>query len=134
MQNLYIRNRALYLGYISKHTHLVDIGKFSPLETSEWTSPNFVIPKKDGRVRWVSDLRALNEVVARRQYPLPIIKDVLKKRNGYKFFTKIDVSMQYYTFELDEESKDLCTIITPYGKYKYNRFPMGLKYSPDMAQ
>lgn len=47
--------------------------------------------------------------------------DMLEQISGYKFFSKLDVSMQYYTFDLDEPSQEqeLCVIVTPFVKYKY---------------
>jgi hypothetical protein len=107
--------------------YLVKMGVLAAQQENEWALPSFITPKKDDSVRWISNLHQLNKVIRCKQYPLPIITDILCKRPGNKFFTKLDDSMQYYTFELDEESQDLCTIVTPFGKYKYLRLPMGLK-------
>ncbi len=92
--------------------HLCEIGVLRPQGATKWSSPTFIKPQ-NGRIHWVTDLRELDKVVRCHQYPLPIIQDILKKWTRYKFFTKIDISVQYYTFELDEESKDICTISTP---------------------
>ena len=79
-------------------------------------------------------MRELNKVIKWTQYNLPIITDVLCKQTGYEFLTKLDISMQYYTFEMDEEIKKLCTIVTLFGPFCYNRVPMGLKTSPGYVQ
>ncbi|KAL7490354.1 hypothetical protein ACHAW6_016131 [Cyclotella cf. meneghiniana] len=60
--------------------------------------------------------------------------DILCTCSGYKFFNKLDISMQYYTFKIDEHIKDLCTTINPFGQYKFLKLPIGLKCSPDIAQ
>eukprot|EP00957_Ditylum_brightwellii_P108180 8253528-Ditylum_brightwellii.AAC.1 len=58
----------------------------------------------------------------------------MQKKSGYTYFTKTDLSMFYYVLELDKDNKELCTIITPVGKFKYCQMAMGLKVAPDVAQ
>jgi hypothetical protein len=42
--------------------------------------------------------------------------------------------MGYYHIQLSPDSKRLCTIVLPWGKYEYQKLPMGLCNSPDIFQ
>ena len=117
-----------------KLDHLVKIGILECSGASQWASGTFIIPKKDGRVPWICDFRALNKCIKRKTYLLPCISEILSKCTGYAYFSKLDISMAYYTFELDDESNDLCTINTPYGLYHYRILPLGIAQSPDFCQ
>ena len=117
-----------------KLDHLVKIGVLEHSGASQWASGTFINPKKDGCVQWISDFRALNKCIKRKTYPLPCIDEILSKCTGYVYFSKLDISMAYYTFELDDKSKDLCTINTHYGLYRYHILPLGIAQSPDFCQ
>jgi hypothetical protein len=113
---------------------LTGIGVFKHSYDSEWAAPTFVQPKKDGRVRILTDFRRLNALIKRKPFPLPKISDLLQKLTGFTYATALDLSMGYYHIPLDAESAKLCTTILPWGKYQYLRLPMGIKNSPDIFQ
>ena len=56
------------------------------------------------------------------------------KLEGFKYATSLDLNMGYYHIELSPASKQLCTIVLPFGKFEYQRLPMGLCNSPDIFQ
>ena len=111
------------------HNMILD-GVFRRIGESKWGFPSFIIPKKDGRVRWLSDFRKLNSLIVRKPYPLPKIQDILLRRGKYTYFTKIDLSMMFYCFKLSKQSQEICVISTEQGNFAYNRLPMGVKISP----
>jgi len=56
---------------------LVIIGILVKNVQTEWASPSFFRQKKDGGVRFISDLRRLNACLERHPYPLPLIDEVI---------------------------------------------------------
>ena len=113
---------------------LCEAGVLKKVNRSEWAAPTFIIPKKDGSVRFISDFRELNKRIKRKPYPIPKIQDMLLNLDGFKYATSLDLNMGYYHIELTPHSKQLCTIVLPWGKYEYQRLPMGLCNSPDIFQ
>ena len=113
---------------------LCQIGALKKVNRSEWAAPSFIIPKKDGSVRFISDFRELNKRIRRKPYPIPKIQDMLLKLEGFKYATSLDLNMGYYHIELSAKSKELCAIVFPFGKCEHQRLPMGLCNSPDIFQ
>jgi hypothetical protein len=50
---------------------LEELGVLSKVGPSKYLSPTFIIPPKDGRVRWVSDFRKLSSMIIRKYTTSP---------------------------------------------------------------
>jgi Reverse transcriptase (RNA-dependent DNA polymerase) len=101
---------------------------------SEWGAPCLFRSKKNGGVQFLTDLRQLNKSFVRKPVHLPIIDKLLWKVQGFSFATCLDLNRGYYHFELDDESKLLCGIILPWGRYVYEQLPQGCMPSSDIFQ
>lgn len=109
-------------------------GVLRKVNRSEWGFPAFTIPKKDGTLRSIADLRELNKRIKRQPFPIPKIQDMLQKLEGFRYASSLDLNMGYYHIILSPNSSRYCTIVLPWGKYEYLRLPMGLCNSPDIFQ
>ena len=72
---------------------LVKIGVLEVVHESEWGTPVFIIPKKDGTVRFVTDFRKVNGQVVRKPFPIPRIADTLQQLEGFTFATALDLGL-----------------------------------------
>ncbi len=82
----------------------------------------------------ISDFRELNKRIVRKPYPIPKISMILQELEGFTYATALDLNMDYYTIRLDPPVSKMCTIIFPWGKYSYNRLPMGFGCSANIFQ
>ena len=83
---------------------------------SQWGAPTFLIPKKHSTVRFISDFIEINKPILRQQYPITKIQDLLLRLEGLRYGTTLDLNMGYYHIELSAKSKEICTIVTQWGK------------------
>jgi len=107
--------------------------------TSQWNAPLLVVPKKTDasgkqKLRIVIDFRKLNDLTIGDSFPLPNITDILDQLGNAKYFSTLDLASGYHQIPMREEHKRKTAFSTPYGHFKFNRMPFGLKNTPTMFQ
>jgi len=113
---------------------LTKIGVLKKVDRSEWVAPTFIIPKKDGSARFISNFRELNKRTLRKPHPIPNVQDMLLNPEGFQWATSLDLNMGYYHIHLNPASKQLCTVVLLLSKCECQAIPMGLYNSPDIFQ
>ena len=73
-------------------------------------------------------------MIVRKPYPLPLIQDILHNVGAFRYATCIDLNMGYYSMSLDQISQEYWVTCLPWGLFRYNMLPMGVKVATDIFQ
>ena len=82
--------------------------------------------KKDGTLHMYSYYRALNKIMVKNKYPVPLIMDLFDRLQSLKIMSKLDLCKGYYQVRIKVEDESKTTIITRYGSYEFNVMSFGL--------
>ena len=103
-------------------------------EPTEWCAGMVVVPKKSGKICICVDLKPLNESVLREVHPLPKVDETLAQLTGERVFSKLDANSGFWQIPLAKSSRHLTTVITPFGRYCFNKLPFGISSAPEHFQ
>ena len=74
----------------------MNIGVLKCKNNSEWAAPAFIIPKKNGTLRFISDFREHIKRIKRKLFPIPKMQYLLLKLEGVKDTSSLDSTMGNY--------------------------------------
>lgn len=113
----------------------VKLGILEPVEDSKWASPIVLVKKPDGGLRICIDpKRSLNPRIEGDHYKTTPVDELLVELGGHAFYSKIDLKGAFTQLELEEASRNLVTINTHRGLFRYCRLPFGVKTATAVFQ
>lgn len=65
---------------------------------------------------------------------MPTLEDVVTKIDFAKYFSTLDAAAGFWQIRLGKPSSYLCTMSTPYGRYRFLRMPFGISTAPEVSQ
>ena len=97
-------------------------------------APILFVKKADGTLRLCVDYRALNKIITKNHYPLPLIGELLDHISRAKYFTKFDVRDGYHRLRMATGEEWKTAFRCRYGLYEYTVMPFGLCSAPGTFQ
>ena len=105
------------------------------VQFSEWATPIVPIVKSDLSIRICGDYKVtVNKAIFQDEHPIPKLDEMCNKLAHGKKFSRLDLSHAYTQLELDPGSKDLTTINTHCGLFRYKRLCFGISACPAIFQ
>ncbi|KAL0446271.1 UNVERIFIED_CONTAM: RNA-directed DNA polymerase [Sesamum latifolium] len=74
--------------------------------------------------------RALNKIIVKNKYPIPLVADCFDRLSQAKYFTKIDLRSGYWQVRIKEGDEAKTTVVTRYGVFEFLVMPFGLTNAP----
>ena len=110
-------------------------GIIEKVNISDWGTPIVCIPKLNGIVRLCGDYKTMvNPLLKVEQHPIPAPQELFLSLSGGEKFSRLDLVNVYQQMPLDEASKEMVTIHTHWGLYRYLRLPYGISSTPALFQ
>lgn len=101
---------------------------------SSYASPVLLVKKRDGGDRMCVDYRALNSIIEKERYPLPLIQDEIDRLGKANFFISIDMKNGFHQIPVSPKSIKYTAFVTPDGHYEYIKMPFGICNGPSVFQ
>jgi hypothetical protein len=89
-------------------------------------------PRKELDLRLTCDSRAQNKAIRRTKYPSKTVEDLVFMVNGSTVFSKVDIIKAFHQLMLDESCRNLTTITTHIGLFRYIRLHMGISCASEI--
>jgi hypothetical protein len=97
-------------------------------------APVFFIKKKDRKLHFVQDYRALNAITRKNRYPLPLIDNLIHQLKDACYFTKLDVRWGYNNVHIHEGDEWKAAFCMNRGLFEPLVMYFGLTNSPATFQ
>lgn len=119
----------------AKLNELIERGVIRKVDRpTRWVNSLVVVEKSNKDLRLCLDPKQLNKAIQREHHKIPTPEEIATEMAGKKVFSVLDLKDAFWQVELDQESADLCTFSTVFGRFQFLRLPFGIKSATEILQ